>query len=67
MARTSAAAMRRRMSIAEAAQHLSVSTKTIRRMIADGRLPAYRVGAQLIRIDPADLDRLLRRIPAAGR
>ncbi len=32
------------VTIAEAAAYLGVSHKTIRRMIADGRLPAFRVG-----------------------
>jgi excisionase family DNA binding protein len=56
---------RRRVTIAEAAAERGVSQRTIRRYIATGRLPAYRFGSTLIRIDPADLDRLERRIPAA--
>ncbi len=54
-----------RISVAEAADYHGCSQKTIRRAIADGRLPAYRLGAKLIRIDPRDLDRLARKVPAA--
>lgn len=53
-----------RISIREAADSRGVHPDTIRRLIADGRLPAYRFGDRLIRVDPADLDRLDRRIPA---
>jgi len=45
--------------IATAAPLLGVSTKFIRRRIADGSLKAYRLkGSKLIRIDVADLDAL---------
>lgn len=49
--------------IAEAAERLNVSVKTCRRRIADGSLTAYRFGPQLIRLDPAEVDAVLRRIP----
>lgn len=35
-------------SVAEAARLLSVSTKTIRRMVADGRLEHIRIGTRVI-------------------
>jgi excisionase family DNA binding protein len=57
---------RRLRSIADGAKYADVSTKTIRRYIADGRLTAYRVGPRLIKVDLADLDALVRRIPTAG-
>lgn len=54
------------MSPREAAIYASVSTDTIRRRIADGSLPASRVGkGRLIRIARADLDAMLRPIPSA--
>jgi excisionase family DNA binding protein len=54
------------VTIAAAAQRLGLSSKSIRRRIADGTLPAYRVGPRLIRLDLLDVDRLmLRPIPAA--
>lgn len=54
------------ISIAEAAEYLSVSTKTIRRYIATGRLTGYRTGPRLLRVDRNELDGLLRPIPTAG-
>jgi excisionase family DNA binding protein len=51
--------------IAEAAKRTGVSTKTIRRRIADGTLTGYRFGPHLIRLDPAEVDALLRPIPSA--
>jgi excisionase family DNA binding protein len=50
---------------AEAAAHFQVTIKTIRRWVAEGILPAYRVGRQ-IRIKTADLDALPEQIPAAN-
>jgi excisionase family DNA binding protein len=55
-----------KISVAEAADQRGCSQRTIRRWIAAGILPAYRVGPRLIRIDPRDLDRMARRIPAVG-
>jgi len=43
------------LSAAEAAEELNVCRSTVYRWIDSGRLKAYRVGPQLIRIDPADL------------
>ena len=37
--------------IEEAARYLNVSTRTIRRMIQDGKITAWRVGSRAIRID----------------
>lgn len=52
--------------IAEAAQRTGVSTKTIRRRIAEGRLIGYRFGPTLIRLQPGEVDALLRPIPNAA-
>lgn len=57
---------RRWLSLAETAEHLQVTERTIRRMIAAGELPAYRLGKRLLRIDAADVDALLRPVPTAG-
>ena len=48
----------------EAAEAMSVSTKTIRRWIAAGNLPAYRCGKRAIRIKLEDLEATPRQIPA---
>jgi excisionase family DNA binding protein len=56
----------RRVGLAEAAAYADVSTRTIRRWIAAGTLPGYRVGPRLIKVDLGDLDHLARRIPTGG-
>ena len=54
------------LSIADAADALNINPKTVRRAIAEGRLPAYRVG-KLIRLRRADLAAMATPIPTAGR
>lgn len=56
-----------RISIREAADLLGVSVDTIRRRIADGSLPAERVGPRLLRVDPADVKALAQPVPAAEK
>jgi excisionase family DNA binding protein len=53
------------VSVEEAAAYLGLNVRTIRRYIADGKLPAYRVGTTLIRVDQADVDALIQLVPAA--
>lgn len=48
------------VSQAEAAEYLGVTTRTIRQMVADGRLVGYRAGTRLIRYRIADLDAAMR-------
>lgn len=52
-------------SLAQAAERTKLSTRTLRRRIADGSLPAYRVGPRILRVDPDEVDQLLVRLPAA--
>jgi excisionase family DNA binding protein len=49
-------------SIQQAADHADVSTKSIRRWIAEGRITAYRVGPRLIRVDLDELEASFRPI-----
>jgi excisionase family DNA binding protein len=42
-----------------AAERLGVSQNTIRKFVAEGKLPAYYVGDKLVKFDPADLDKYL--------
>ena len=51
-------------SISQAAERTGINAQTFRRRIAYGQLPAYRSG-RLIRVEPADVDALLVRIPTA--
>lgn len=53
-------------SIAVAADYAAVCTKTIRRRIATGDLPAYRLG-RIIRVDLDDVDNLFVRVPTMRR
>ncbi|MCK8615851.1 excisionase family DNA-binding protein [Gordonia sp. C13] len=47
---------RRYASIKESAEYLGVTDRTIRQMIADGRLTGYRNGGRLIRLDLNEID-----------
>jgi len=47
------------LTVAEAAKRLQVSHPTVWRWIRSGKLPAYRVGPKTIRINEADLARLV--------
>lgn len=51
--------------IADAADRLGCSTRTIRRYIAAGQLTGYRLGSRAIRVDLDQLEELLTPIPAA--
>ena len=51
------------VSVPEAARLLSVSTSTVRRLIASGELPSYRVGARSVRLNRRELGRALRPMP----
>lgn len=51
-----------RASIAETAEYLGVSTKTVRRYIADGKLKAVRLGPRLIRVERSSVEALMRPI-----
>ena len=53
------------VSLEEAADMLSLSTRTIRRRISDGTIPAYQCGRRPIRIRLDELEAALRRIPTA--
>lgn len=54
------------VTVAEAAADYRCSIKTVRRRIADGTLPAYRMGGRVIRIRRADLEQLVRPVPTRG-
>jgi excisionase family DNA binding protein len=50
----------------DAAQYADVCYRTVRRWVASGLLPGYRVGPRLVKVDLNELDRMLHRIPTAG-
>ena len=47
---------RRYGTLSQAAEYLGVTTRTIRQMIADGRLTGYRSGTRLVRVDLNEID-----------
>lgn len=51
------------ISIAEAADYLQISARTVRRLIRDGELNGYRIGqaGRLIRVDMNEIDGQLMR------
>ncbi|MGO9102225.1 MAG: excisionase family DNA-binding protein [Mycobacterium sp.] len=54
---------RRYITIAEAAEYLQISDRTVRRLIADGELTGYRMGKsrRVIRLDFNEIDEELMR------
>lgn len=56
---TTATTPRRLISLAEAAETLGVSTKTVRRYIATGDLDAVRLGRRSIRVKTESIDVLI--------
>jgi hypothetical protein len=58
---------RRLESLAAGAEYADVSTRTIRRYIAQGLLTGYRCGPRLVKVDLNEIDeKLIRPIPTAG-
>ena len=58
--------IRRWVSLAEGAEHIGVSEKTLRRMISSRQIVGYRAGPRLIRLDLGELDALLAPMLKAG-
>ena len=56
---------RRWGSIDRAALNAGVSTRTIRRRIADGSISGYRFGPRVIRVDLDEVESLFTRMPTA--
>lgn len=54
-----AVSTRKLIPMAEAADYLCISDRTIRRYISAGILKAYRVGPRLIKVDLADIEAIL--------
>jgi excisionase family DNA binding protein len=55
------------VSIKEAANYLSLSPSHIRKMIARGRFPSYRMGSRIIRVDPDEIRSATKTSQAAER
>lgn len=63
MEKVGALVTRRYITIAEAADYLQISTRTVHRLIRDGELNGYRIGqsGRLIRVDMNEIDGQLMR------
>jgi excisionase family DNA binding protein len=57
---------RRMISLGEAADIIGCHPRTVRRRIAEGQLTGYRMGSRIIRVDQAEVERLLRPLPTSG-
>lgn len=66
LATTAGERQRRYASLPAAAQSYDIPVRTLRDWISRGLLPGYRIGPRLLRIDLDDLEKMMRRIPAAG-
>lgn len=53
---------RRLVSVPEAAQYCGISRATFRGLIAEGVIPAYRIGQRALRVDLNEVDTSLRPI-----
>ncbi len=53
------------MSIPDTARYLGINEGTVRVMIADGRLKAYRLGDRIIRLRRSEIDAAMRTIGGA--
>ncbi|AFM16983.1 DNA-binding protein, excisionase family [Mycolicibacterium chubuense NBB4] len=51
---------RRYAKLIEAAEYLGVTDRTIRQMIADGRLTGYRNGNRIVRVDLNEVDAVMK-------
>jgi excisionase family DNA binding protein len=58
--------LRTLVTVADAAEYLGVTDRTIRNYIARGQLRAHRLAGRAVRIDVADLDAMLRQIPTVA-
>lgn len=50
------------ISTKQAANRLKISPNTLRKYVALGLIPAHQVGLRLLKFDPNDVDRLVRKI-----
>lgn len=55
------------LTTADVAAECGITTRTVERWAANGRLPAYRIGGgRVVRFKADDVDKLVQRIPSAA-
>ncbi|GAA1543497.1 DNA-binding protein [Nocardioides humi] len=67
MAEPATETLGRKVKLSAASELRGISTKTLRRRIADGSLTGYRLGSRIILVDLDELDALLSPIPSATK
>lgn len=65
MPRSETTSRRQMVTIDQAADFLSCSPRTVRRMISRGEITGFRIGSHMLRIDLAELEAQLRPVPTA--
>jgi excisionase family DNA binding protein len=60
---SAAHSIRQLVGLSAAAAYADLSTRTLRRYIAQGKLTGYRIGPRLVKVDLSELDQLARPIP----
>lgn len=65
-AKTKPAATAVLMDVESVAAELNASRRFVEKLIADGSLPAIRVGRRMVRVRRSDFDALLRPIPTVA-
>lgn len=66
MPRSETVSRRQLVSVDQAADFLSCSPRTVRRMVSRGQIAGFRVGSRMLRVDLTELEAQLRPIPTAG-
>jgi excisionase family DNA binding protein len=59
--------MGQKLTVRQAAERMGISARLVRRLIASGQLPAYRVGTKVIRIDSDDLRKAVQPVTPSGK
>ena len=54
------------ITVAQTAEHIGVTERTVRRYIAEGRITGVRIGPKMIRVEAASLDRLAKPMTPLG-
>jgi excisionase family DNA binding protein len=65
VAKNATTATRRLVGITQASEYADVHPITLRRWVAAGRVPAYRAGPRLLKVDLNELDAMLKPIPTS--
>lgn len=54
------------LTAAEVADMLGITPKTLRRLVAEGVLPAYRLGPRMLRFKAEEVEAAIKPVPTVG-